>query len=824
MRSYGRFVLATALCLPLQGQGLGLTGEGGAPIQYVVPLGIDAPAGAHGAFRVSATLPVGVNDELAKQGRQLSVDVTVETLPEFAAPAMPDGHPRSRVTVPLRPLYPPELHAKLRMQRGANRMQSPVIIAIADPRASIHYTWPPGADKRAAGCFNCDRPSHLAGKTEADGVYELYTNGRHIAVAPAANLFAGTPYAYLGERGRLSARVGTVMADTIRPPAVRVAAQQPPIAGGMLQEAVYLHSGELEVAGNGFSIPLVYRSRTIGPSPAGAGWDAPIFQRLRVLPNGDVEYRDGLGEIWLFRRKSDGYEAPAGLFLRLAPTSRGWSLVDQKFRETRFDELGRLISVSDEFFDANKPGSGNTTHFLYGPDGNLATIVDAHARPTTVRWEKGLLREVTDWRSRVTRFEHDDLRLLRAVQLPDVAAHKPRVVYGYAPSSGGLNARLELASNLVSIHDTEQRVTFAYTGDQVTSQKWGTGEAATFAYPSPSQALVTDALGQERRYTVTLNDTGNLLADRAHVTELRELSVPVWSGAKFGELPAGVLLAAPPATANVDRLFRFVFKNGVLESSEQEGTGKTIFAWNDKPVGAPGMLLDSATSSGEPSLPSITQTLLYQSVNNGAAFLAGVRAGDKTIHSVEPHRNTTKAVATNSSVTGTRTFDARGRLTDVASEGGTDPGSAGAATHIDYFGGDAPLHARGLPWRIREGADLVTTIEYPNATTTRRIDPRGVITTTETDAWDRPVRIDVRSPDDPLELTTSLEYDVAGRLFMVSEKKGTDLVATTFAYDAVGRRFRTTRTGLATVGSATTTIVYAITGRTVTTTHPAGAS
>src|SRR6266446_3326209 len=48
-------------------------------------------------------------------------------------------------------------------------------------------------------------------------------------------------------------------------------------------------------------VDRTYRSRTLGSSPMGIGWDSSLFTRLRELPSGDVELRDGSGELWLFR-------------------------------------------------------------------------------------------------------------------------------------------------------------------------------------------------------------------------------------------------------------------------------------------------------------------------------------------------------------------------------------------------------------------------------------------------------------------------------------------------------------------------------------------
>lgn len=102
------------------------------------------------------------------------------------------------------------------------------------------------------------------------------------------------------------------MADTVRIPEVAIAALNPPIAGGMLQETTYVHSGEIESsaidlvpggrAGVDVAIDRTYRSRVIGGTVLGLGWQSSSFARLRELPSGHVEYRDAAGEVWLFRK------------------------------------------------------------------------------------------------------------------------------------------------------------------------------------------------------------------------------------------------------------------------------------------------------------------------------------------------------------------------------------------------------------------------------------------------------------------------------------------------------------------------------------------
>ncbi|MGH9456668.1 MAG: hypothetical protein ACRD2J_03400, partial [Thermoanaerobaculia bacterium] len=283
----------------------------------LVPLGISqngtaiAAPGALAAFRMEIWLPGGVAEAL---GGSFRVAVESERVLKALAAQTPEGWPRAHLRL-MRPdgtpdprpatefvftrAIPPGFEEEYRHQEGFNRFLSPWIVVIADPRASSGYAWggATAAEKEAAGCANCERPARLAGKTEADGVWELWSGGRNIVVRP--ELPSATAYAYLAEARRATARIPTVIADTVRPTEVLVDANHPPIAEGMVQETVYLHSGEVETghvdlvpggrAGFDVLIDRTYRSRTMGRTPLGEGWTSSIFRRLRPLPNGDVE-------------------------------------------------------------------------------------------------------------------------------------------------------------------------------------------------------------------------------------------------------------------------------------------------------------------------------------------------------------------------------------------------------------------------------------------------------------------------------------------------------------------------------------------------------
>jgi YD repeat-containing protein len=342
----------------------------------------------------------------------------------------------------------------------------------------------------------------------------------------------------------------------------------------------------------------------------------------------------------------------------------------------------------------------------------------------------------------------------------------------------------------------------------VIAQQWGSNESATFTYTLPATTTVTDVLGQQRRYTLTANDVTNVLADRAHVTEARELNVPVWNAASFGKLPLSITAGAP-STTTPDRVRTFTYEEGGLKTSKLDGVGETTIDYEN--ATAIGRRVHASTATPQTSGPSdfippslpIARTYEYQS---GANFLEGMMAGGKRIESVEPHRGNTAPVSVNSDIRSTQTFDTHGMLTDSVSSGGTDAASKGAKGKIEYFDETAPPHMRGLPHIVHEGDgadELKTTFDYRSATQTTSIDARGVITTTDFDAWQRPVHVNVSRIGDALSLDQTWRYDNSGRLVETSEQKGTGFVTTRYTYDVVGRRLSTTTTGIATVGSVT---------------------
>ena len=191
----------------------------------------------------------------------------------------------------------------------------------------------------------------------------------------------------------------------------------------------------------------------------------------------------------------------------------GWSAKivnatqDQQWRIATFDELGRLKSEADEFYDPMKPGSGNKIHYLYNAEGRLSAIVDPVGRPTKLTYYEesspfaGLVKEIEDWRTpaRKASYEYDPQHLLKVVRLPEAKAasgvpgefdltggQRPKIEYTYQSAGASYNDRIELGTNLKTIKEASAgspRVTFEYDlsndpllRDRVTFQTWPTGE------------------------------------------------------------------------------------------------------------------------------------------------------------------------------------------------------------------------------------------------------------------------------------------------------------------------------------------------------------
>jgi large repetitive protein len=849
---------------------------------------------SHGVFRIEMNLPGGVMTTITGSGSS-TVDVAVEServidgITEQTPAPFPPAHLRQKTpaigtaaaqadarptTFSMHRILDDSATAGaqkyLRLQSGFNRFVSPWIIAIADPRASSQYKWSPDdtATRDAAGCFQCTLPPFLSsasGRQLNTDFFELYTLGRYITVRPEGTTFASGNYKFLGDRHRVFARFATIPADTVRPAQALVAAQAPPVATGKIQETVYLHSGEVETstvdldaggrAGWNVAFDRTYRSRTVGFTAFGDGWDSSILARLRPLPTGEVEYRDGSGEVWLFTPASaGGYDAGKGVFLQLVNTEQGWTLIDQKRRITYFDSLGRITKSTDEFF---KPtGEGNVILYNYDQNGRLASVTDPVDRTTKITYgaanaaDEGFVKSITDWWTnqstptggRTVGYTYNTNGTLKEVQLPAFQTQSGTPVspvrhYDYDTGSGYAN-QIELATNLVKIVDpTEQatggpaRVTFGYNPslrDYVATQTWPSGELITFGFTQGASATATtiDALHQVRTYKIkpaaAPASTDSKLTwysnDRAHVDSMIEQQVEV-AAAGFGALPPSGPLdpTAAPATTKIDRETKYGYNaDGTLSSAAVTGGPQKTLGYD--PIGKLGMVTKSVTTSGpgatgsqgRKSANDVPSSLTIEYGHDGTSdFLQSITAGGLKVEQNEARRDSLSLTDTNSVKT-TSSYDAQGRATSIASDNGTATctGDCGAATKIVYPPDqpNVPLHARGLPSETHEGRnadDVPTKFSYDNETQTTVTDSRNVATKTIYDSWRRPIDVTVSSPGDPLKMEDQYDYDASGRLHAHRRQQDGQTVTTTYAYDPMGRTSSVTTDHIATDNTPT---------------------
>ena len=831
------------------------------------------------AFQLEVSLPGNMVDALTNSSNELRLAVESERVAGAVTEQTPGGFPRAHLrrtrrdgsseaagraatSFRFKRVVPESLRSVLRNQRGYNKFVSPWIVAIADPRAAHEYVWREASTKQQKkdfGCDECERPEHLKNKGESEDVYELWTNGRSITVRPeyqagTQTIFEGTRYAYLGQEQRLLGRFSTVMADTVRPTDAIAAGQNPAVAVGMLDQTTFVHSGEVESAmadldaggRAGFNVVYgrTYRSRTLGGTVFGQSWDSPILRRLRALPNGDVEYRDG-AEVWRFRANpSTGYDSPKGLFLKLSRTNRGWKLIDQKWRVSEFDDMGRLISETDEFFDPQQADSGNVIRYFYDETGRLSRIIDPVKRESTIKYfgesesgggaYPGMVREITDWRDRKLHYEYEqNAGTLLKVKLPEVAntsGGRPTVEYTYS-SGGSFSDNLELR-NLETMKEPHEvlaggplRVRFTYNRggdfrrDRVISQEWGTGERASFEYPSKTQTKSTDALGQDRDYTMNAEPPKNYFDDRPHVQTLSEKNVPV-ANAPLGELPGSITAGPAPATSS-DRTTSFVHDaEGLVTTETLSGVRSTSYSYTDVRPSAPGFVLASATISPQsgPGSP-VTHRIAYQSGANSSTFIKSISANGLTIDSPQPSRTNRTVSSANSNINTTEAFDANGLQTRLGSSGGTD-GGAGSNAIMSWAPASAPKHERGKLTALDIGG-LAHTIRRPGPSQNIETDPRGIVQTTDFDAWDRPVSVKVAGPG--LTIDERFQYDATGRMVKRIRKQGAVDVTETYAYDVMNRLKSYSIDQVAGAGTATTTVQYDLNARTIVTTYPGGA-
>jgi len=859
----------------------------------IVPLGIapppavtlTGPDASLAAFRLDLWLPGAIADALPNNEIRVALEserVLNAPTEQTIAPLPPshlrqstiDGKTDSRISnFKLERQIPYDANdadmKSLRYQEGFNHFVSPWVVAIADPRASVEYDWQgaSASQKKDAGCNACERPAFLKDKKPADNVFEIYSAGRFIRAraevcatgtagcTSPVSIFANTKYAYLGQSGRLQTRVGTVMADTVRPADAAIAGHNPPVVSGAMQETYYAHSGEmathavdLDAGGrNGVDVTIgrCYYSRTLGSTALGFGWDATMFRRLRPLPDGNIELRDGLGSVWLFEKDGQRYNAPKGLYLRLVPTASGWDLHDPAWNVARFDSFGRLESFSDRLTSLDRAATGNTIRYFYNGEGQLSQILDPVGRVTTLTYWTDAdiatagsftsrLKNVKDWRGRNVDYEYDADGLLKTVRLPEATGDptlgadytftgpkRPHLEYTYDANAGSAtyNDRIELKTNLRTIKDPVEaftsgppRVTFAYDSskrDHIASETSAIPECATgatcgvvkFTYPSDLTMHVTDLLGQGRLFEVTLKTLND---KRQHLFKVTEEQVPLVAAAD-ADLTTRVHAEVnePVALSNLETVFHYDEQGEVTQIDHPNGLiTKPGYVAQAQSAAAERLETVDETKGAEHRVATYKYATDLRKLNIPEGISAVVPGGLEILRNIAtPYIGvdlTTTVVTDEQKVVSEH--DAFGRqLKQVI----TQPSGGGAeqTAEFKYFDTGSDIQ-RGKIQKITKGSagesssGTSQSIGYAvgtggGETVTATDDIRKTVTTTELDAYDRPTLQRVADASGTVLSEERLGYDAQGRT-LVSQRKqtgvgGDDQVRTTMTYDVAGR-------------------------------------
>ena len=246
-------------------------------------------------------------------------------------------------------------------------------------------------------------------------------------------------------------------------------------------DPIYLHSGELflyevdlRIPGRGFdwTFSRKYRSGITFNGPLGYNWEFNYNRRLVLVTDqnvglintggfsttpktGDAIRMDGMGRVDLYEQQPDGsYHAPAGFYMGLDRLADG-SFVERDYRDqTAFYSVPDVQGVAH--LTALQDRYGNTMHFSYNAQGQLAEVLDTLGRPIQYAYDAdGHLAEVTDFFGRSIQLAYDINGDLVEVTSPAVTGtpngndfpQGKTVRYSY--SSGFADVRLN--HNLLSI-------------------------------------------------------------------------------------------------------------------------------------------------------------------------------------------------------------------------------------------------------------------------------------------------------------------------------------------------------------------------------------
>lgn len=753
-------------------------------------------------FRVLAFLPGGAGETVEAEVASTSP----EGLDLF--PAAP-GFPKSGFTVERSNALTLRRQSADPAQPAFNRYLSDPIVVLADPRAQLDYArtpeetarpGSPGKDNPYA-CRNCDVAADvkdaLLAEPAAPGSparrLELWSGDRiRLSLAPSVK-------ARLPHLEDVDLRAAGVVLESVRgdlTPGVR----QRPVLSDSSVLGVSTHSLELvlqavdaEVPGRQLSVVAdrTYSSQVLHDGPLGRNWDSLLFERLRPLPSGDVDYYDGSGRRLTFEAVGGEFLSPAGVASVLSLGKDGrYYLVEPDRAITLFDGYGRKLAFQDRRAQSLAGPEGNRHRFFHDARGRLSGVTDDLGRAFSFEYDgvSGRLKAIRDFEGRTVDYRVDPVtaKLTDAWGFDPASpkSQRPWTHYGWSDATGESRSALFSASQLEREADGNGDVPYIVFWDgtapgSVSMVQLPADRSSTRFGLNPETriALVTDGAGYVTQYEHDAEGYAKTVVDpKSRRTEFAYLKGAGRGGAERTE---GPLKTVKPPLGNT------------VELDYESPTAKRASRFNLKKV----------TRKAIPGLtdaPLVTEIPEYDGHNLPKKLVAS--DGKATVIHRDGKGDPEKLLLPGSDPIDV-TADAWGRVTNVA---GTPrvvkldyddaPGKTGGLRHAQVLGGESVTlerDTRGNVTKVTDGALREARLAWNSLDQVEREErgagASGAEATIEYDAVGLPRRSTVRvsAPADGAAVYSESRYDfdALGRLFTLSSS---DAGTVTTRYDVRG--------------------------------------
>jgi RHS repeat-associated protein len=563
---------------------------------------------------------------------------------------------------------------------------------------------------------------------------------------------------------------------------------------------------DVTVPGTGvpFTFARSYTSSDATVGRLGQGWTDSLSASLAIQQNGDVNVHSEDGQQVYYTKQPDGsFVGAAGAQATLSLVGSNYQLVRNDQITYTFDSTGKLTAIKD------RDNQGLTLTYT---GSQLTSVTDAAGRQDTFTYTGSFLTQVTLADTRHVNYGYTGNLLTSVTDL-----NGKTTTYTYDASN-------RLANIVDPLSHAQVQNTYGSDG-RVTQQKDAGNNATTFAWDSATQtATVTDPRGNvwkdvyqngvlQKRVDALTNQTLY-----GFDSSFNETSVTSPSGQQvtLGYDANGNVTSATSAALNATKTYTYNARNDVATVTDARGK-VTSYGYdasgNLTSVTVEGQTIAQYGYNAQGQKTSFTdannKTTTYTYDANGNLASATDALGNKTTYTYDGAGNVLTRVDPLGNVTGgdpnahkwTYTYDSAGRLlTETNPLGKTSTRTYDDAGNLKTVT-DANNHTTTYAY---DAENRLTSITAPDNGVTQyaydtsgnpitETDPLNHTTTSTFDADNR-----LASSTTPLGEKTTFFYDANGNLNKQVDPRGNvqganpDDYATTFTYDAAGRRLTQT--------------------------------